>query len=1448
MAAPPAAEAALLDRVRRFQFERFAPDSEEWNYYIQRFETELAIFGLLDGDDTAVHRRNLLLSRVGPEAFRVLVDHFRPAAVNTCTYVQLKQVLQQFYQKSICIMAERVVFAQRHRREGETVTQFINSLRALAGNCDFGDSLTERLRDQLVIGINNEAWQKELFRLHPTNASTLAQIEATAAVLEQASVQQQRLQSLTKTSISGSGAEAGVRRVTKPSSQRQPASTSKSSASSTTTAKVRQLVRGQHCFKCGNKEHNVGEACPADTVICSACHTKNHFARVCVKSGNAEIVKSPNSKRKHLNKLTVEADQDNDAEYVDDLNTIASVISTGRCAVLYAVLNGRKTRMLYDPGAAFSVINKQVWQCIGSPSLSPMPNLLAYTKVPIQTLGSATIVVDVFQQRKTLPVCVVDADDTPLFGLDWLLAFDIPLPAGVEVRAVTSSAAAQPSSAATTPAIMTSVPASADSRLRQLLEEYADIFQPGHGTIQCQQAVVHIDPAAQPKAFPARSVPFPMRKAVEAELDRLMSEGILEPVDPMVTPLEWASPIVIAVKTNGAIRICGDFKVTINPHIISDNYPLPRFEEIAAKLNNCRYFSVIDLKDAYLQLPVAEASRKYFVIVTHKGYFRYTRLPFGVNFAPSLFQATMDKILANVQSTAAYIDDVISGADSTDRHLDILRSVFSCLRQAGVRTQLSKCRFMQTSVEYLGHRIDADGVHPTDERLRAVRDMARPENRKQLRSFLGAINYYSKFIPHLQSTCAPLHYLTRNDTPWQWTAEHDAIFTRLKERLTSSDTLVHYDDSKPLVIATDASDIGLGAVLMHRFPDGSERPIAFASRLLSDCERRYAAIDKEALAIIYAVNDKFQQYIMGRRFILKTDHRPLERILGAKTQIPKLAAGRLARWAMTLSMYDYEIQYQDAGSNTQADMLSRFPVDQAGGLSTAEKMGQHSNLLHLKLQDISISRRQLRQKTVSDTVLSQVIANMERGWPSNVALLPKELHTFFEKRTELSVEEDVLLWRGRLVIPAALKETMLQLLHEGHPGVCAMRELARFYAWWPHIDDDIEHHVATCGDCQHGRAAEPEVPLFSWSVPSEPWSRVHLDFAGPFEGFMWLIAVDAYTKWLDVIRMKSTTAAATCNKLRELFARYGVPRVLVSDNGPQWTSEEFQQFCASNLIQSVLSTPYHPKTNGLAERAVRTFKERMTAAKTSTADLGTRLQKFLLSYRNAPHNSTGRPPAELMFGRRLRTRLDLLKPDVRARLDAAHFRQQRDHDQRTTPRSFAAGDPVWVVQTSGSGHRQGAILRRTGPLSYLVDIDGTRVRKHADQLRFRRVDDGRVEVDNDGETGADIVQPFPVPLQCLPPPVLPAPVLSPGESTASLPAPSPSVDVLPPADSSVVDTAPAPATANRHLVASKQGAQRQRAPAKELAPIDSDATAAATTVRRSQRTRRFPFDPYAKYL
>jgi transposase InsO family protein len=487
---------------------------------------------------------------------------------------------------------------------------------------------------------------------------------------------------------------------------------------------------------------------------------------------------------------------------------------------------------------------------------------------------------------------------------------------------------------------------------------------------------------------------------------------------------------------------------------------------------------------------------------------------------------------------------------------------------------------------------------------------------------------------------------------------------------------------------------------------------------------------------------------------------------------------------------------------------------------------------------------------------------MDRGWPSNTTNLPTELHTYFEKRNELSLEEGVLLWKGRLVISESLRSEFLQLLHEGHPGITAMRDLAKFYAWWPRIDQDIEHHVTSCNACQKNRRTEPEVPLFSWSVPSEAWSRVHVDFAGPYEGFTWLIMVDAYTKWLEVLKMTTTTATATIAKLREVYARTGFPRVMVSDNGPQWIAEEFKQYCRGNSVKHITSSPWHPRTNGLAERAVQTFKLRMEASKDDCPDLTLRLQRFLFSYRNTPHRSTGRPPAEMFMGRRLRSRLDLLKPDVTANLDSAHYRQQLYHDRNSEPRSFQQADPVWILNTTGVGYQQGEIHRRTGPLSYECKLNGRIVRKHADQLRFRRVTDASMNDGDQSDTDeTPVQQPLPVPppiVQPLPPAVAPSAAASaaPSPSTAattrsSMPA-SMSKSRLPLPTSSAAASSSTPPAATGPAAPATSSSAAAAASSLNRGPTRNSTAAATAAVppRRvlPQRERRCPARPYDKYL
>jgi hypothetical protein len=348
------------------------------------------------------------------------------------------------------------------------------------------------------------------------------------------------------------------------------------------------------------------------------------------------------------------------------------------------------------------------------------------------------------------------------------------------------------------------------------------------------------------------------------------------------------------MKPSGAVRICGDFKVTVNPQIKVDQYPLPRPEELFASLNGGQQFTKLDFSEAYLQVELDEEAQKYLVINTHKGLYRYKRLPFGVSSAPAIFQQVMDQVVQGLKGVACYLYDPVITGRTREEHLQHLEVVLKRIKDYGFRIRKEKCTFLQDSVEYLGHIIDNMGIRPSPKKVEAILQAPAPKDQSQLRSFLGGVNYFGKFIGRLADLSAPLNRLLRQDVLWTWSKETEEAFRKLKEALASMDVLVHYDPKQTVGLACDASSVGIGAVLFHRYPDGSERPIAYASKTLTQAERNYSQIEREALSIIFGVK-KFHQYLFGRTFKLVTDHKPLLAILGPQRGIPVMAGSRLQR-------------------------------------------------------------------------------------------------------------------------------------------------------------------------------------------------------------------------------------------------------------------------------------------------------------------------------------------------------------------------------------------------------------------------------------------------------------------------------------------------------------------------------------------------------------------------
>ena len=342
------------------------------------------------------------------------------------------------------------------------------------------------------------------------------------------------------------------------------------------------------------------------------------------------------------------------------------------------------------------------------------------------------------------------------------------------------------------------------------------------------------------------------------------------------------------------MRLCGDYKVTVNPVMCVDQYPLPKIEDIFATLAGGKKFSKLDLTQAYHHMELDEATQNLLVINTHKGLFKYKRLPYGIASTTALWQRAIEQVLQNIPSTQVIIDDIIVTGRNDTEHLHNLKLVMDRLLSYGLHVNLDKCEFFQEKVSYVGHEIDSEGLHKSPEKIKAVKEAKRPENVSELRSFLGLVNYYHRFIDNLSSVAGPLHELLNKDTKWNWNSKREKSFQSIKDLICSDKVLCHYDAQLPLKLATDASPYGIGCVLSHVFPNGSERPIAFASRTLNQAEKAYSQIDKEALALYWGVR-KFNTYLYGHKFTLVTDHKPLLSIFSPKKSLPVMTAARLQR-------------------------------------------------------------------------------------------------------------------------------------------------------------------------------------------------------------------------------------------------------------------------------------------------------------------------------------------------------------------------------------------------------------------------------------------------------------------------------------------------------------------------------------------------------------------------
>ncbi|XP_055620280.1 uncharacterized protein K02A2.6-like [Toxorhynchites rutilus septentrionalis] len=834
--------------------------------------------------------------------------------------------------------------------------------------------------------------------------------------------------------------------------------------------------------------------------------------------------------------------------------------------------NGKSAELQLDCGSDITVISTHTWKMIGSPS-STVTSVEASTasREPLELVGEFTCPVTIGKTTKASVCYITSVEDLNVIGLDWLDAFDLwSKPLAANCKQVNLS----------------NFSPSSD---QHFLKQYPEVFQDGLGHCMKTKISLSLKPDAQPVFRPKRPVPFHAIQKVEEELDRLERLDIISPVDFS----DWAAPIVVVKKPGGKVRVCADYSTGLNAALETNNHPLPTPEEIFSKLSGSQVFSIIDLSDAYLQVEVDDESKKLLTINIHRGLFRFNRLAPGVKSAPGAFQQLMAKMVSSLRGVEVFLDDILVHSKTLVDHNRIIHMLFNRLRDYGFRLRVEKCRFHQDQIKYLGHIVSAKGIQPDPAKIAAISEMPAPTDVPTLRSFLSAVNFYGKFVREMHKLRHPLDNLLKKDTKFHWSKECQYAFQNIKKVLQSGLLLTHYNPEQEIIVAGDASKTGIGAVILHRFPNGIIKAVSHASRSLTVAEQNYSQIEKEALALVFACT-KFHRLLWGRRFTLQTDHQPLLRIFGSKKGIPVHIANRLQRWALTLLGYDFNIEYVSTQDFGYADVLSRLisnhpKPDEEAVIAMVRVEDDVSSCFHDSIQDLPVTHKSLKIATKKNAVLQKVISYTQGSWPSRCeGIEDVEVRSFFSRRDSYSVIDDCIMMADRIVVPKSLQKRILKQVHQGHPGIERANAIARGIIFWPTIDEDITNYVRRCPSCANAAKSPPHAQPQPWPRAEGPWQRLHIDFAGPVDGEYYLVVVDSFSKWPEILQTRYPTTSTTTTFLRECFARFGIPTVIVSDNGSQFTSAEFRDFCEEFGIVHFRTAPYHPQSNGQAERFVDT--------------------------------------------------------------------------------------------------------------------------------------------------------------------------------------------------------------------------------------------------------------------
>lgn len=1276
------AQMALLHTPAKVQLRLDGNNEATWLTFKEDFNFFMLSAGFKKADDD---EKIALLINLGGEELKTIYQSLSWAAATeqipdeSQHFDSVLKKFDAYFHVKKNFLSSRKIFSNMQQQSDENLEQFITRIKTKVKDCDFsGDELQSQMRDRLIFGCSDDNLREKFFREDYTKLTFTRAIEICTSYCSA----KRQIAACKEENIHAIGRSGGRKPQWRFKKDRKNASDDhvkvKSSASDSDSY-------FRECKFCAQKHKWGRDHCPAYGKKCGLCGETNHFAVRCPKSEKTKGGKTSK------NKKSVHAVRDDyDESESDDENThVHYVMAVNKdkksvMAQMEIVATGVNAKFQVDTGASVSVITS---------SLVPRDVTLDPVKVPLRVWneeevhpeGKCRIIIRNAKNRKKYSVefIVVKEKLTPILSKKASEQMDLLTVNYENIKAV---------------------------KCDNVIDEFQDVFGEELGVLPGKVRLT-VDPQAKPVAVANCRVPISIKEKVKQKLCDMEKTGVVVKVE---EPTDWVSRMVTSTKSSGDIRICID-PLALNMALQREMHPLPTIDDVLPELSKARVFSKFDLRNGYWHCELDSDSSELTTFQTPFGRYRWTRLPFGLKVSSEIFQKRLQQSLEGLTNIICVADDIlvygIGDCDSEARksHDDALRCLLARCQKLGIRLNGQKTALREKEVLFLGHKIGRDGLCADPSKVESIVRMKSPENRQEVMQVAGMVNYLSKFLPHLSDVMRPIRKLTHKTVPWEWGDEQQRAFEQMKEIVTKAPILSYYDPNEQLVIQCDASQSGLGCVLMQK-----GRPLSYASRALTTTEAKYAQIEKEALAILFSVK-KFHQYTFGRNVTVMSDHKPLQAIVKKPLC---MAPKRLQAMLLKLQEYDVEVVYLPGKEMHIADLLSR------SYLKTTQGSEEFEIVCHVSSLPIREERlRKIQQASRDDHVINKLRNVISEGWPEHKSEAPVEIHAYFHYRDEM-VTQDGLVFKGdQVVVPESMRKEVRAALHASHLGIESTLRRARQCVYWPGMTADLKEFISQCDSCNKFMTKQQKETLMTSEPTDRPFEKVAVDLF-ECEGCDYLIMVDYYSNWFEFDKLRRTTSKSVITKLKCHFARFGCPQILISDNGPQFVSDEFEEFMNEWDIEHRTSSPGHQQANGLAESAVKRAKKLIE----KTLDSGQDLMLALLEARNVPNQDAGSSPAQRMYGRMTRTLLPVktskLKPHESETMKI-NRRLQNDrkewyynkHAKDMNPLQEGEIVRMRPMIKNSDKWRKGLVTKRFDERSYEVECEGTIYRRNRVDLR-----------------------------------------------------------------------------------------------------------------------------------